>query len=277
MGLLGLFGSVSLDHQQKRLAEVRAMLMKQLRRQLGLIQRDVEQSAAGFQDLLRRIQPELADLFAARTGLGRMQAEAVRSMYEAAKQFAPETMAARAREDVAAAFDIEKFNNAQQLSRLGIDPTTVRATALDRGLDVARAAETARAGTLGRLVGAEQQARMNALALGADQQSLGGALQPLAGLYGNIAGLRSSVLGNPLQQAGAVASLIGQEANMKLAEGATKANALNSLMGTVFGATGLGAGLYMMNQPTALDKLLDAAKSTPGGVGALFDALAGRR
>lgn len=277
MGLLGALGSTSLDRQQERLEEVRSMLIRQLRNQLGLIQRDVEQSAAGFQDLLRRIQPELADLFAARTGLGRMQAEAVRSMYEAAKQFAPETMAARAREDVAAAFDIEKFNNAQQLSRLGIDPTTVRATALDRGLDVARAAETARAGTLGRLAGAEQQARMNALALAADQQSLGGTLQPLAGLYGSVAGLRSSVLGNPLQQAGAVADLIGQEASMRLAESSTRANALGSLMGTAFGAAGLGAGLYLMNQPSTFDKLLGAAKGSPGGIGALFGAaVAGR-
>ena len=259
MGLLSAFGSTSLDRQQERLEEIRSMLVKQLRNQLGLIQRDLEQSAAGFQELLRSIQPELAELFAARSGLGKLQAQAIRSMYEAAQAMSPEAAAARAREDVAAAFDAERLNTAQRLAQLGIDPTTVRATALDRGLEVARAAETARAGTLGRLMGAEQQARLNTLALAADQQSLGGALQPLAGLYGTVAGLRSGVLGNPSQQAGTIASLLGQEAQMKLGEAQASAGALGGILNTAMGLGGLGLGAYFASQPSALDKLIDAA------------------
>lgn len=266
-GLLGSFGSTSLDRQQERLEEVRSMLVKQLRAQLGRIQRDVELSAQGFRDLLAGISPSLAEMFAARSGLGlgRAQAETVRSLYDAVKAVSPEAAGARAREDMAQALDAERLNTMQRLARAGVDPTTVRGTALDRGLEIGRAAALAQAGTLGRLAGADQQARLAATALGADQGSLSGAAGLLGGLYGSIAGLRSSVLGNPSQQAGVISQLLQQEAGLRLSEAQASAGALNTLLGTGLGLAGLGLGGYLMSQPSAVDKLLAAATAKAAG------------
>ncbi len=256
MGLLGSFGATSLDRQQERLEEMRSMLVKQLRTQLGRIQRDVEFSARGFYDLLAGIHPSLAEMFSARSGLGRAQAEAIRGLYDAAKAVSPEAAGARAREDAAQALDAERLNTMQRLAQAGVDPSTVRSTALDRGLEVGRAAALAQAGTLGRLAGAEQQAKLATTALAADQGSLAGAANLLGGLYGNIAGLRSGVFGNPSQQAGIISQLLQQEAGLRLSEAQAKASAFNTLLGTGLGLGGLALGGYMMMQPSALDKLL---------------------
>lgn len=273
MGLLGSFGSVSLDRQIERMEALRTMLIKQLRTQLGRIQRDVEFSAQNFRNLLAGINPSLAEMFAVRSGLGlgRAQAETIRSLYDAVKAASPEAAGARAREDMAQALDAERLNTLQRLAQAGVDPTTVRGTALDRGLEIGRAAALAQAGTLGRLAGAEQQAKLATTALGADQGSLAGAAGLLGGLYGSVASLRSGVLGNPSQQAGAAAQLLQQEAALRLSEAQSKASALGSLLGTGLGLGGLALGGYIMSQPSAFDKLLasvvaSSTKPKPAGI-----------
>jgi hypothetical protein len=148
---------------------------------------------------------------------------------------------------------------------MGVDPSTIRATALDRGMDVAGTAEMARVGTNARLAGAQAVMGLTGMAQQLRQSDIASAMNVAPALQG-LAGLRAGVLGAPLQQATGLANLVMQGAQLRQAANASQVGALNFLSGGLGTLAGLGLGAYALGA-------FGSSAPTTTGLGALGGGL----
>lgn len=261
MGLIGALGGMSFDQERERLQKIRSPLMQQYRAIIGQILQDVQHSTQAFRDWLGAYAPVVRRQIDAQLGFAAQQTDLARQVAANAAAFAPEVFAAKAREEVATAYDVAGQNALQKLAQMGVDPTSIRAGALDRAFAARRAADVARAGNAARLQGALGQAELAGRATQLQQAGLGGALQAGGALAQGLAGTASSVLGNPTQQAMGLSNLVMSEAQLRQAANQSRMNAIGGLMG-LGGLLG-GAALMGVDWANLMGTGLGAAPQVP--------------
>ena len=255
MSLLGSLGGMSFDQERDRLQRIREPLTAIFRRSIAQIEADVDQSTRWLRELLGASMPALRQMFEAQLGFARESAALTGQLLANAAAASPDLLAAAAKAELASQLDQLRTQQLRKLADLGVDPTSLRATALDRGLEVAGAGELARTGTAARMAGAERQAQLAGLAQavrGGDMSAAGAGLGMLQGL----AGMRAGVLGQPLQQGLGLGQLVTAEAGLRQAANASQMGALDFLGSAAGMLGGLGLGAYILSQPSPLDKLL---------------------
>ncbi|HEB52665.1 MAG TPA: hypothetical protein ENI87_05370 [bacterium] len=178
-----------------------------------------------------------------------------------------EQEAARLRADVAQAFDAKRDAALRRLASLGVDPSQVRATALDRVAGIQQAAAEALAGARGRALGEQQAIALRERALGAGVGVLGAGIN--VGRLGTAqaaqaadttvrqAALLPNIYGTPGQQLDRMArTTLGragleearfrgqiERARIKAGAKANMVNATSNLLGTGAGLA-LGYAIY---------------------------------
>ncbi|MCS7001622.1 MAG: hypothetical protein NZ518_02120, partial [Dehalococcoidia bacterium] len=157
MSLLGSMGGISFDQERDRLDRIRQQLTAQFRRATTAIESDLEQSSQWLRELLGTTMPALRQTFEAQARLTPEVTAAVEDALRDARALSPEQLAAAARSELAAQLDQARNEQIRRLSELGVDPTSLRTTALDRMTQVQGAGEIARTGILARLAGIDQR------------------------------------------------------------------------------------------------------------------------